>query len=65
MDIHTILQSTMKCLAKKAPALKKRIKNRSSFGISKDVVEHREQNSNSSVPAGAEDLSVHIEQVER
>lgn len=27
-------------------------KNRSSFDISKDVVEHREQNNNSSVPAG-------------
>lgn len=44
---------------------KKLQRTRSSFDISKDVVEHREQNNNSFVRAGAEDLYVHIEQVER
>lgn len=44
---------------------RKKRQTRSSFDISKDVVEHREQNNNSSVPAGAGDLSVHTEQVER
>lgn len=40
---------------------KKKRQTRSSFDISKDVVEHREQNNTSSVPAEAEDLSAQVE----
>lgn len=68
MCIYAVLQSGMKCLAHRVQKKKKRKKRqtRSSFDFSvKDVVEHGEQNNNSSTPAGTEDLFVHIQQVKR